>query len=56
MAVDPVEYAWSSCRERLGLFASKILDPDPCYLALGESEVDRRECYRAYLDAGVAPA
>jgi putative transposase len=46
MVAGPQDYTWSSCRYRLGLDMADWLDLDPCYLALGTSETERRHGYR----------
>jgi len=53
---DPVEYPWSSCRHRLAPEMPAWLDPDPCYLAMGENDKARQAVYRAFLDEGVPSA
>jgi putative transposase len=53
MVAEPEAYAWSSCRYRLGRDTSDWLDLDPCYLALGASESERRRCYREFLQAAI---
>lgn len=53
MAAIPEDYRWSSCRVRLGHETADWLDPDPCYLALGETDAARRQRYRAYLHASI---
>jgi len=53
MVAEPQDYAWSSCRYRLGADTSDWLDPDPCYLSLGEDEAERRRRYREFLLAGI---
>jgi putative transposase len=53
MLANPEEYAWSSCRIRLGQDGANWLDHDPCYLALGVSEAERRHRYREFLRAAI---
>jgi len=53
MVAAPQDYAWSSCRYRLGQDGADWLDPDPCYLALGRTETERRRRYREFLQAAV---
>jgi putative transposase len=53
MVAAPQDYAWSSCRYRLGLETADWLDPDPCYLALGASETERRHRYQAFLKSAI---
>jgi putative transposase len=49
MLEDPADYPWSSCAARVGARPLDWLDPDPCYLALGDNEVERQRRYREYL-------
>ncbi|MDQ1302344.1 MAG: REP-associated tyrosine transposase [Pseudomonadota bacterium] len=44
----PVDYPWSSYRERMGLAAPAVLDADPVTVRAGESADDRRRRYTAY--------
>jgi putative transposase len=53
MVATPEEYPWSSCRYRLGYARCEWLDHDPCYLALGANEAERRERYRVFLRAAI---
>lgn len=53
MVASAAEYRWSSCRYRLGHEPCEWLDHDPCYLALGTNENERRERYRQYLQAAI---
>jgi putative transposase len=53
MVAEPQDYAWSSCRYRLGLDTADWLDHDPCYLALGDGENERRQRYREFLQAAI---
>ncbi len=51
----PQDYAWSSCRYRLGTDwdSADWLDRDPCYLALGAAEDERRRRNREFLYAAI---
>lgn len=50
MVQHPEDYPWSSFRQRMGEpSALATLDLDPCYLALGEDDSQRRERYRRFL-------
>ncbi len=49
---DPTEYPWSSCRYRLGPDAAPWFDPDPCFLAMGDTAKARRDAYRDFLASG----
>jgi putative transposase len=46
---EPHEYLWSSYRARAGLSECHWLDPDPCYLALGNTATQRSERYREFV-------
>jgi putative transposase len=49
MVKDPQDYTWSSFRQRMGLEEDRWLDPDPAYLALGETEEARRRAYAQFM-------
>lgn len=53
MVPAPEDYRWSSCRFRLGTAQCEWLDDDPCYLALGTNEAQRRERYAEFLRAAI---
>jgi putative transposase len=53
MVAAPADYPWSSARYRLGLAACEWLDRDPCYLALGSTEVERQHRYGEFLRAAI---
>jgi putative transposase len=53
MVATPEQYRWSSCRYRLGQESCEWLDHDPCYLALGTNENERRKRYRQYLQEAI---
>lgn len=53
LIAEPESYPWSSCRYRLGEPGGEWLDHDPCYLALGSGDEERRRHYREFLRAGV---
>ena len=48
LAKKPEDYAWSSCRTKLGLDTTTIYS-DPAYLALGQTSTERAEYYRRYM-------
>lgn len=48
---DPAMYRWSSCAARLEGALPAWLDPDPAYLALGETVEARTTAYRQFLRA-----
>ncbi len=47
---DPMQYRWSSVRERAGQTSEQWLDEDPCYLDLGRSRIERERHYRIWFD------
>jgi putative transposase len=49
----PEDYGWSSCRFRLGRGTCDWLDFDPAYVALGATNVERRQKYREFLNDAV---
>lgn len=49
IVADPQDYAWSSCRYRLGRDGADWIDRDPAYLSLGRDESERRRQYREFL-------
>lgn len=49
MTADPEAYPWSSCRYRFTDEQSDLFDPDPCYLAMADTPIERRARYRAFL-------
>lgn len=54
MAIDPVEYKWSSYRRHAGMETDfGWLDIDPCYQALGNSDWDRAASYREFVANGI---
>ncbi len=53
IVAEPQDYAWSSCRYRLGPDTADWLDQHPCYLALGGDESERRRRYREFLRAAI---
>ena len=52
---DPLEYPWSSYASRMNRLEACWLDRDPCYLALGESEIIRRMRYQEFVHQAIAP-
>lgn len=48
-------YRWSSVHTHLGRVQDPLTTPHPLYLALGKEPPERTSCYRAWLDAGIAP-
>lgn len=53
MASAPQDYAWSSCRYRLGYEATDWIDYDPVYHGLGNNDDERRQRYREFLKAAI---
>jgi putative transposase len=52
----PEHYRWSSFGGKAGLWEDWRLDLDPCYLAMGETEQQRRGRYAAFVSRGVRPS
>jgi putative transposase len=52
MVSDPLAYRWSSYRAKVGFEACDWLDPDPCYLGLGQTTQARREQYTKWVLSG----
>ncbi len=53
MAVSPEQYRWSSYRAKIGDIENDWLDKDPCYLALGDTEMDRQLRYRTWVSTSI---
>jgi putative transposase len=53
MVATPEEYAWSSCRHRVGHVQAEWIDLDPCYLALGTTQEERRLRYGEFLRTAI---
>jgi putative transposase len=53
MTQKPAEYAWSSFRQRMGTDTEDWIDRDPSYMALADSETQRRRQYRRFVDESV---
>ena len=53
MTQKPAEYTWSSFRQRMGTDTEDWIDRDPNYLALADSETQRRRLYRRFVDESV---
>lgn len=53
MVEKPEDYAWSSCRYRLGHDSADWLDHDPCYLGSGENDNERQHRYRQFLHTAI---
>ena len=51
LAGHPSEYRWSSFREKAGQL--EIVDPDPCFLGLGENEPQRQQAYEKWVLSAV---
>jgi putative transposase len=50
MVADAAAYPWSSHRRHVEGRPDSVITPHPAYLALGRSEAERREAYRAIFD------
>ncbi len=53
MVDDPAKYPWSSCPVKVGLKRQVWLDLDPFYLNLGNSDEERAEKYKNWLQGTV---
>jgi putative transposase len=53
LVAEPENYPWSSCRHRFGETGYSWLDYDPCYLALGDNDTERRARYRKFLQTAI---
>ena len=53
IVADPADYTWSSCRYRLGLGFCSWLQLDSVYMALADTEEERRRIYRDFLQAAI---
>ena len=53
MVASPEDYLRSSCRHRLDKARCEWLDLDPCYLALGTTEEERRLRYSEFLRTAI---
>ncbi|MDH3673105.1 MAG: hypothetical protein OES46_18405 [Gammaproteobacteria bacterium] len=50
MVATPTDYPWSSHKVKLGEARDQLLDLDPCYLALGNTQTQRVQRYRKWVD------
>jgi putative transposase len=53
MVASPEQYRWSSYRAKIGEVEDDWLDKDPCYLALGDTDMDRQRRYRIWVSTGI---
>lgn len=53
LVARPEDYPWSSYRARAGLANWLWLDPEPSYLALAQTEAQRSERYREFVERGI---
>ncbi|ANY15201.1 hypothetical protein AW878_09715 [Bordetella pseudohinzii] len=49
LAGHPASYPWSSYRLRMGMGGEGCFTPDMVYLALGNTEAERRAVYRGWI-------
>jgi putative transposase len=56
MVASPDQYRWSSYRAKVGENMPRWLDRDPCYLALGNTDLERQTRYRSWVASDVAEA
>ncbi|MBU1184655.1 MAG: transposase, partial [Proteobacteria bacterium] len=54
IVADPVDYRWSSYGVKIGNRKEELLDYDPCYLGLADSEKKRAESYAAWVKETIA--
>jgi len=49
MVASPDEYSWSSYRSHVGISDDQLLDPSSAYRALGKTNTERSQAYRAFV-------
>jgi len=49
IVADPADYRWSSYGVKIGNRKEALLDHDPCYLGLADSEKERAEIYATWV-------
>ena len=54
IVADPADYRWSSYGVKIGNRKEELLDYDPCYLGLADSEEKRAESYAAWVKETIA--
>jgi len=54
IVADPADYQWSSYGFKIGNRKEELLDYDPCYLGLANSEKKREESYAAWVKGTIA--
>ena len=54
IVADPADYRWSSYGVKIGHRKEELLDYDPCYLGLADSEKKRAESYAAWVKETIA--
>jgi len=52
MVSQPRDYQWSSYRFHGEGTKDALLDVDPCYLGLGDTDLQRQQSYRQFVEAG----
>lgn len=52
IVAHPRDYRWSSYRFHGEGTKDGLLDVDPCYLGLGDSDLQREQSYRQFIEAG----
>ena len=52
MVSQPRDYRWSSYRFHGEGTKDALLDVDPSYLGLGDTDLQRQQSYRQFLEAG----
>jgi putative transposase len=54
MVEKPEEYRWSSYQEKTGFKEQQNVDRDACYLSLGDTQEQRVERYKQWVEIGVS--
>jgi len=56
IVVKPEDFRWSSFRQRAGLSPMEWLDPDPCYIGMGDNDSSRALRYREWVEENIPTA
>jgi len=49
MVAKPEDYLWSSYRAKIGLDINRLIEPDPCFEALGQTVAERSNRYETWV-------
>lgn len=52
ITADPANYTWSSFSDKTGHSETDLIDFDPCYLDLADTDACRRQAYREFVELG----